>query len=325
MNKSHGLNRMLKRKEFSLLIVLILVMIFFGIMTHGKFFKPLNIRNILNAMVIVAFLTIGEGMLIIYGNIDLSAGTVGTLSAIVMAHGVTTFGLPWWIAVIMAVCMGLITGFINATLITRLHFQPFIATLAMKSICEGLADVFGNASAVKIENKALSWIGNYKFANNIIPVAVIIALLFMLVYGIILAKTKFGRKIYLCGGNRQAAFLAGISPVKMCYVLFMNMGALAALAGCMLAARVSSATVTGVNSNQFSGVTAAILGGISFGGGSGGMAGAFIGLLLLNCFNNGMTLIGLDPYWQTVASGALLLLALIIDYYNTRGKARGRS
>ena len=89
----------------------------------------------------------------------------------------------------------------------------------------------------------------------------------------------------------------------------------------MLASRVSSATVTGVNSNQFSGVTAAILGGISFGGGTGGMVGAFIGLLLLNCFNNGMTLIGMDPYWQTVASGALLLLALIIDYYNNRKRS----
>ena len=322
MDKSHVLRRTFKRKEFSLIIVLILVVIFFGVLTHGKFFKPLNIRNILNSMVIVAFLTIGEGMLIIYGNIDLSAGTVGTLSAIVMAHVVMTFGLPWWLGILMAVCMGLVTGCINATLITRLHFQPFIATLAMKSVCEGLADVFGNASAIKIENKALSWIGNFKFANNIVPVAVVIALLFMLIYGIILAKTKFGRMIYLCGGNRQAAFLTGINPVKMCYILFMNMGALAALAGCMLASRVSSATVTGVNSNQFSGVTAAILGGISFGGGSGGMIGAFIGLLLLNVFNNGMTLIGLDPYWQTVASGVLLLVALIIDYYNTRGSRK---
>ena len=252
-----------------------------------------------------------------------TAFSISALSAIIMAHGIMTFGLPWWLAVIMAIVMGLITGCINATLITKLHFQPFIATLAMKSICEGLADVFGNASAIKIENKALSWIGNYKFANNIIPVAVVIALLFIIVYGIILAKTRFGRMIYLCGGNRQAAYLTGISPVKMCYILFMNMGALAALAGCMLAARVSSATVTGVNANQFSGVTAAILGGISFGGGTGGMVGAFIGLLLLNCFNNGMTLVGLDPYWQTVASGALLLVALIIDYYNTRGK-KGR-
>ena len=316
-----SVKRVMKRKEFSLVIVLVLIIVLFGILTKGKFFKPLNIRNILNSMVIVAFLTIGEGMLIIYGNIDLSAGTVGTLSAIVMAHAVSTFGLPWWLAIIMAICCGLITGFINATLITKLNFQPFIATLAMKSVAEGLADVFGNASAINIENKTLSWIGNYKFANNIIPVSVVIALVFIIVYGIILAKSKFGRQIYLCGGNRQAAFLAGINPVKTCYILFMNMGALAALAGCMLASRVSSATVTGVNSNQFSGVTAAILGGISFGGGTGGMVGAFIGLLLLNCFNNGMTLIGMDPYWQTVASGALLLLALIIDYYNNRKRS----
>jgi len=237
-----------------------------------------------------------------------------------MAHCITTYGLPWWVAVIAALAVGLLAGAINATLITKLKFQPFIATLAVQSIAEGLAMVACKGTAVNVDNEVLNWIGTFKFANKIIPVAVIIALLVMLIYGIILAKTKFGRMIYLCGGNREAARLVGINPHKICYVLFMNMGALAALSGCMLAARVSSATVTGTNANQFSGVTAAILGGISFGGGSGGMVGAFLGLLLLNCFNNGMTLIGMDPYWQIVASGALLLIALIIDYYSSRKK-----
>ena len=320
MNKSSSFKNFMKRKEFSLILMLVLVNAFFAILSKGIFFKALNIRNILNAMVIVSFLTVGEAMLIIYGNVDLSAGTVGTLSAIVMAHCITTYGLPWWVAVIAALAVGLLAGAINATLITKLKFQPFIATLAVQSIAEGLAMVACKGTAVNVDNEVLNWIGTFKFANKIIPVAVIIALLVMLIYGIILAKTKFGRMIYLCGGNREAARLVGINPHKICYVLFMNMGALAALSGCMLAARVSSATVTGTNANQFSGVTAAILGGISFGGGSGGMVGAFLGLLLLNCFNNGMTLIGMDPYWQIVASGALLLIALIIDYYSSRKK-----
>jgi len=320
MNKSSSFKNFMKRKEFSLILMLVLVIAFFAILSKGIFFKALNIRNILNAMVIVSFLTVGEAMLIIYGNVDLSAGTVGTLSAIVMAHCITTYGLPWWVAVIAALAVGLLAGAINATLITKLKFQPFIATLAVQSIAEGLAMVACKGTAVNVDNEVLNWIGTFKFANKIIPVAVIIALLVMLIYGIILAKTKFGRMIYLCGGNREAARLVGINPHKICYVLFMNMGALAALSGCMLAARVSSATVTGTNANQFSGVTAAILGGISFGGGSGGMVGAFLGLLLLNCFNNGMTLIGMDPYWQIVASGALLLIALIIDYYSSRKK-----
>ena len=118
----------------------------------------------------------------------------------------------------------------------------------------------------------------------------------------------------MCGCNREAARLAGLKPKKICYILFINMGFLASLSGIILAARMKSATVTGISGNQFSGITAAILGGISFGGGSGGMLGAFFGLLLLNCFNNGMTVMGVNPYWQTVASGALLLIALMFDF-----------
>ena len=98
----------------------------------------------------------------------------------------------------------------------------------------------------------------------------------------------------------------------------MNSGALCALSGSMLTMRVRSATTGGITENQFDGVTSAILGGISFGGGSGGMFGCFIGLLLLNCFDNGLRLIGVNTYWQTVASGLLLILALFFDYINQK-------
>lgn len=313
----------LKRKEFTLILMLLIVIVLFTALTGGMFVNPINIRNILNSMVIVSFLTIGEGMLIIYGNIDLSSGTVGTMCSLIMAIFLTDFGFPFWLAVIAAVIAGMIVGVINATLIVKFRFQPFIATLAVSSVAEGLSNILGNASAIEVKNDVLNFIGSHRIFDNMIPIAVLIALVFMAVYGFILAKTKFGRTIYLCGGNREAARLVGINPNRICYILFMNMGALSAISGCLLAFRMKSATVTGIMGNQFSGVTAAILGGISFGGGSGSMLGAFFGLLLLNCFNNGMTLVGLDPYWQTVASGAILLLALIIDYYSTKSKKAG--
>jgi ribose/xylose/arabinose/galactoside ABC-type transport system permease subunit len=170
---------------------------------------------------------------------------------------------------------------------------------------------------VNIKDPAIVWIGTGKIAD-FLPVTIIIALVAILIYGIVLAKTKFGRSIYLCGGNRQAARLAGLNPRRLSYLLFANSGMLGALAGILYAGRLKVGNLTGTNTYAFPAITAAILGGISFGGGSGGMLGCFIGLLIINGFNNGLTVLGVTPYWQSVASGLLLLLALTFDYISTK-------
>ena len=137
MKNENRLKLFLKTKEFTLFLLTVIIVIFFTIFTGGIFLKPLNIRNILNAMVIVSFLTIGEGMLIIYGNIDLSGGAVGTLSAIILGCALTNMGLPWYISLLIGLFIGMLFGVINATLIVKLRFQPFIATLAMAGVAEG--------------------------------------------------------------------------------------------------------------------------------------------------------------------------------------------
>jgi ribose/xylose/arabinose/galactoside ABC-type transport system permease subunit len=322
MKNNYRIKAFLKSKEFTLVLLTVIVVILFTVITGGIFLKPLNIRNILNSMVIVSFLTIGEGMLIIYGNIDLSGGAVGTLCAVILGCGLTNLGLPWYLSLSLAFAIGIGFGFVSATLIVKLNIQPFIATLAMASVAEGLTYVFGKASAVDVKDPVITFIGTHRFADGLIPFSVIISLALLLVYGLIMSKTEFGRIVYMCGCNREAARLAGLKPKKICYILFANMGFLSALSGVILAARMKSATVTGISGSQFAGITAAILGGVSFGGGSGGILGAFIGLLLLNCFNNGMTVMGVDPYWQTVASGALLIIALLFDFVSMLRKEK---
>ena len=321
MEKTTKTSKFLKSKIFTLILLLAAIVVFFAIATKGSFLKPLNIRNILNSMVLVSLLAIGEGMLIIAGNIDLSAGAVGTLAGVLLSFLLTTLGLPWPVAVIGCLVSGAVCGLINAFLINELAFQPFIATLAMSSVAEGLTYVICGALAIPVKDKVITYVGTGRIFGQI-PVSIIISLLALIIYGLILAKTKFGRTIYLCGGNRNAARLAGLNPKKLSYILFMNGGALAALAGGLLAARLKSGTPAGIKTMQFSGITAAILGGISFGGGSGGMLGCFIGLLIINGFNNGLTVMGIDPYWQTVASGLLLIIALLFDFFSIRSAAR---
>jgi ribose/xylose/arabinose/galactoside ABC-type transport system permease subunit len=264
----------------------------------------------------VSLLTIGAGTLMISGEIDLSLGGIGTLSAVAAAIFLKQ-GMPWFVALVLALGIGAFVGFINAFMVNEMRFQSFIATLATASITQGVAYVISTGLAQTINDPVFEFLGTARIADYI-PYSLIIALLALIIYGALLHKTKFGRSVYLVGGNKSAAKLSGIRPKRVSYALFINAAVLASLAGILLASRLMSANLVGITTSQFAGMTAAILGGISFGGGTGGMGGAFIGILILNCFNNGMTIINVPPYWQTVASGALLLFALTLDYLTAK-------
>ena len=126
----------------------------------------------------------------------------------------------------------------------------------------------------------------------------------------------------MCGGNRRAARLCGINPKRISSILYINNGALAALAGAILAARMHTASPVAGNSGALDAITAAVLGGVSFVGGAGKMSGCFIGILLLNAFNAGLTAVGFPSYWQIVARGSLLVLALCFDFFSTLARRR---
>ncbi|MDR1299071.1 MAG: ABC transporter permease [Oscillospiraceae bacterium] len=279
---------------------------------------PGNINTILSTIVLVSFMAIGSGVLLIFGYIDLSAGYVGSVASCIAAQ-LLLMGAPSYAAFLGAVAFGMLCGLLNAVIINVFNFQPFIVTMATSGILNGIGLLVTKGYTIKAKEPAVSWIGSYKLFD-LIPFSVLIMAVFMIVYGLMLSRTKFGRQIYLCGGNRTAAKYSGINPTKISYILFMNCGALAGVSGFMYLARNGSGSYQGINVYQFSGMTAAILGGISFGGGSGGMLGCFLGLCILNVFNNGMLLLNINTYVKTVFSGLLLIFALCIDYVTVRRK-----
>ena len=271
-----------------------------------------NLINILNAMAVTAFLTQGVSMLMISGRLDLSTGANGTLCGMLLA-AVLRDGMPLVPALLITLAVGAFIGLINAALVNELKMAPFIATLATSSIVMGFVYLIANKKSITIGNPVLTEFGKHMLFGYL-PVSALVSFFFMIIMGIILHKTKFGRQVYLVGGNPQASMLAGINPRRMSYILFIICGLFSSMAGITLVSRLQSASMDGVSAQRFMGITAAVLGGISFGGGSGGMAGAFVGLLVLNTFNNGMTVVGFSPYWRTVASGMLLVLALMLDF-----------
>ena len=317
--KKVNLKKFTGSKLFTLIVLFVVIFVVLTVLSKGALVKPRNIRNILQSITVVTMLTIGSGVMLIGGEVDLSLGGIGTLGAMVAA-AMLAAGMPWIIAFIVAILVCALCGAVNAFMVKNMGFPTFIATLAMASIAKGIAYIISRGKQIDINNSVFAFIGTERFAKYI-PYSIVFPIAGLIIYGIILSKTKYGRSIYLVGGNPEAARLCGLNPKKIYYSLFINAACLAGLAGTLLAARLKCATVDGITAQQFTGITGAILGGISFGGGTGGMGGALVGILILNTFNNGMQVLGVPTYWQTVASGLLLLVALIFDYFTSRRKS----
>jgi ribose/xylose/arabinose/galactoside ABC-type transport system permease subunit len=318
---------LIRHKVFSLIIillVLIAIFTFWSAAEGGQFFKASTVKNVLNSIVLTAFLAIGAGCLLISGDIDLSQAAVGAFGGVIMAAAVANWNLPWFVGIIICLVFCAALGAVNALMVTRFRFPAFIATLAMMSMAKGLMFIFsaigregGVAANVACNNNDyIDFIG--KGFIGPIPFGVIVMLVVFLFYGILMSKTKFGLKVMLMGGNPAAANLAGINSRRISVILFINSAVLGGVAGVFSTSRLGQGSLLALQTNQFTGLTAAILGGISFGGGAGGMGGAFVGLLILNTFQIGMQGVGVNPFWVNVFSGIILLIALTTDFLAQR-------
>lgn len=319
----------LQHKVFSLVLLYIAMLIIFTVwaaLRGTSFLKITIFRNILNSLVISSFLTIGAGCLLIAGHMDLSQAAIGAFGSMVLATAIKAWGLPWYLAIIAALVLCAVFGAVNAFFVTKLKFPSFIGTLAMASMVKGLMYLFssmgndGVAANINFTNAATKFLGTGAVAG--IPLSVIIMVIFFIVYGLIMSKTAFGMKVTLMGGSPVAATLAGINATAITFILFINSAVLGGVAGIFNAAKLSQGALTALTTNQFTGITAAILGGISFGGGAGGMGGAFVGLLILNTFQVGMGIVGVNPFWVNVFSGLLLLIALAFDFLSQQRQKR---
>ncbi len=306
-------------EKISLVIALIVMVVLFSIF-NKNYATSQNLTNILVACSLMGFVAIAETYLIIANQIDLSAGSVAAfssvLSAILVKAGITPI-----LALLLAVLAGCFIGALNAATINHLKLQPFIATLASMSIVRGFAYILCSGKAVGIANANYNKIGSYRIFG-FLPITVLLLIVFFVVLGVILAKTYFGRSIYVLGGNAYAAKLAGLNPTKIIYKLYILSGGLAALAGALLAARMNSGQPSCADGLEFDAVTAAVLGGAAFTGGTGTILGTLLGMLILQGFNTGLLMLGVQTFWQQVAKGALLVIALTFDYLRKRSRIK---
>lgn len=303
-----------KSNSMMMFIVLVVVIAFFS-MSNPHYFTYRNFTNILLAASTVGLLAIGQTYLIIAGHIDLSGGAVAPLAGVAVAMLINS-GVPWPVASIICIIGSSVVGLLNSALVNIFKLQPFIATLAVSSVCSGAAFLICNGRSQPVDNKTFNSLGTVRIGG--VPLPAIILLILFLIYGLILARTTFGRSIYMIGGNANASYLAGINPKRISTILYVNSSMIGALAGVIMTAKMHSGQPGAGEGAEFDAITAAVLGGVAFSDGKGDMLGCFIGLLIIQSFSTGLTVVNVSPFWQVVAKGLLLIAALVFDYFRQK-------
>mgnify|MGYP003827535587 CR=1 FL=1 len=296
-----------------------------ALFTRG-FLSSGNLIGIFNKLVIQSFMICGIVLVLIGGNIDLSVAGQAGLAAMVFAWFCQNTKIAWPLILVICVVMAAIFGLINTFLINRLKFPAFIATIGMSSIYAGFCNIMTKGDNIQISAaNHQSFIGLGR--DNIggwLPVLFVIAAVVMIAYQFILSRTTFGRSLFMCGGNPNAARLSGLKPDGMRMFLFVNNSVLAAIGGILWVSQYQLASPTAIvlSGFDFRVISAAILGGVAFHGGAGSIGGAFVALVLLNVFENMLHVLNVQDYWIVFATGAILVLALVIDYISAERRRR---
>lgn len=305
--------RFSKSESLTLLIAFIIMVAVFSF-SNKNYFTARNLVNVLISASLTGLVCIGESMLLIGGMMDLSAGATAAFSG-VAAGLLLQAGVPMPVTFIIVLLCGALIGCCNSFFITKLKINAFIVTLALQSVIRGFGYIISDGKGIMVADPTFLKMGTAKlFNSSLLSFPILMLLLFFVIFNIVLTKTRFGREIYIVGDNPNAARLAGISIERTTSKLFIIMGMLSAFGGMILAARMNAAQPQACNNLEFDGITAAILGGIAMSGGYGTLGGAFIGLFILQGFNNGLIMMNVQSFWQNVAKGVLLLLALSFDY-----------
>ncbi|WP_086710505.1 substrate-binding domain-containing protein [Streptomyces antimycoticus] len=284
----------------------------------GDFLTTGNLLNVGVQAAVTAILAFGVTFVIVAAGIDLSVGSVAALSATVLAWSATSQGLPVWIAVLLAVATGIACGLVSGALVSFGKLPPFIATLAMLSVGRGLALVISQGSPIPIPD-SMSGLGDT--IGGWLPIPVLVMIGMGLITAGVLGRTYAGRAMYAIGGNEEAARLSGIRVTRQKLVIYALSGGFAAVAGIVLASRLSSAQPQAAVGYELDAIAAVVIGGASLSGGVGKASGTLIGALILAVLRNGLNLLEVSPFWQQVVIGVVIALAVLLDTVRRRAGA----
>lgn len=331
----HSLARQKAIKAFSIqyAIYLVFLALVVGITIKSPSFLSLqNFRNILSMSATRIIIAMGVGGILITGGTDLSAGRQVGLAAVVSASLLqfmeyprrmypTMPDLPIWLPILIAIAACSVIGFLNGVIIAYLKVPPFIATLGTMVATYGITSIYFDrppygAQPIGGLRKDLTALGSGYLGLDgtySIPYIVIIALIIGAIVWVLHNKTRFGKNIYAIGGNPEAAKVSGVPVQKNLLMVYTFAGALYGLAGTLEAARTGGATNNYGNGYELDAIAACVVGGVSTSGGIGTVPGMIIGVLIFSIISYGLTFINMNPYWQQIIKGAIIIAAVALD------------
>ena len=300
-----------KLQDLGALIALILLVIVISAISP-QFRTIDNFMSLVRQSSINGFIAFGMTCVILTGGIDLS---VGSVLALTMAFCATFIkgGMPVGIAMLLTLAIGTCFGMISGTLVTKGRLQPFIATLITMTAFRGITMIFMNGKPISgLGNSALlKFVGKGSVLG--IPFPVILFVAVFLVFMFVLEKTTFGRRIYATGSNAVSAKLAGVNIDRTKLAVYAISGCMAALSGLILLSRLSSAQPTLGEGYELDAIASVALGGTSMNGGRGRIWGTFVGVLIIAVLNNGLNILGVSSYYQSVVKAIVILIAVLSD------------
>jgi ribose transport system permease protein len=292
-----------------MLFVLIGLVILFSILSP-YFLTARNLMAIGLTISVIGIVCIGQSMVLMTGDFDLSVGSVAGFCGMVVAWLTKNYGLyiPMFL---VGLAIGGLIGCINGLLVTKAKVNALITTLSMMTIFQGATFLVSNGFAVGVNQNDFRFLGTYRLAG--IPMPIIILVVLYMIFFFILKYSVFGRYIYSIGGNPEAARLSGINVDKIKVLVFTFTGILSAFGGILLASRLGSAQTTAGSQYPLNSIAACVLGGIAIAGGEGNILGALIGVAIIGVLKSGLIMVNMPSYYQWIANGIVLIAAVYLD------------
>lgn len=304
------------------LAILYIVMLLFFSLSSEHFFSVNNFTSIVNNLVIIGVLSLGEMAVILTKGLDLSIGSTLGLSVVFLT---VTFhaGMPIALVILLTIILGCLLGAINGFVVTKIGINPIITTLGTLSIYRGLAYLIGEGVNTRIMHETFAFLGRH-LIGGFLPLAFVYMLILYVVMWVIYKYTQFGRNLITVGSDPGSSRFLGLSVEKYKFVSYIISGFMAAIGAVIMTSQLGVGLPSSGTGMELNVITAVVLGGVSLAGGRGNLIGVLIAVLILATITNGLVLLNIPIYWQRVARGLLLVVAITLDTIRRRGSQRER-
>jgi len=311
MKQSSGFVRIVRDPKFLMLIILVLLNVFFAV-TSESYFSVENIFNMLKQSAMVIIVASAATILMMTGNFDLSTGSTLALTGVIYTLLLVS-GMALWPAALIAILCGSLVGVINGALVSKIEFPPFIATLGMMYIARGLALILAKGTPVRGDKVPLGITTLARGDFMGVPIPVYFLVFFVIVFTVIERKSLFGKYSMTIGGNRNAAFYSGIAVGNIIFWNYVIVGVLASFSGILTASRLAAGDPRIGVGFEFDVILAILLGGTSLQGGKGSVIGTLIGALIVAVLGNGLDMLNILTFWQSILKGVIFVFAIVIN------------